>query len=74
MHILTRVVSAIRAADVLLVGGTSPTVYPAAALPDEFTGKHLVIINGRRRRWIGVPNWSYATPSERSPGGDWIIC
>ena len=45
MHILTRAVSAIRAADVLLVGGTSLTVYPAAALPDEFTGKHLVIIN-----------------------------
>ena len=45
MRILTQAVSAIRAADVLLVGGTSLTVYPAAALPDEFTGKHLVIIN-----------------------------
>ena len=45
VRILTRAVNAIRAADVLLVGGTSLTVYPAAALPDEFTGKHLVIIN-----------------------------
>ena len=45
MRILTQAVNAIRAADVLLVGGTSLTVYPAAALPDEFTGKHLVIIN-----------------------------
>ena len=45
MRILTRAVNASRAADVLLVGGTSLTVYPAAALPDEFTGKHLVIIN-----------------------------
>ena len=45
MRILTQAVNAIRVADVLLVGGTSLTVYPAAALPDEFTGKHLVIIN-----------------------------
>ncbi len=45
MHTFMQAADAIRAADVLLIGGTSLTVYPAAALPDEFSGKHLVIIN-----------------------------
>ena len=37
--------SAIRDADVLIVGGTSLSVYPAAYLPQEFQGKHLIILN-----------------------------
>ena len=32
-------------ADLLIVGGTSLTVYPAASLVHEFSGEHLVIIN-----------------------------
>ena len=32
-------------ADVLIVGGTSLTVYPAAGLIRYFQGKHLIIIN-----------------------------
>ena len=32
-------------ADLLIVGGTSLTVYPAASLVADFEGKHLVIIN-----------------------------
>lgn len=36
---------AISNADVLIVGGTSLTVYPAASLVRLFRGKHLVIIN-----------------------------
>lgn len=32
-------------ADVLIVGGTSLTVYPAASLVEGFTGDHLIIIN-----------------------------
>jgi NAD-dependent deacetylase len=32
-------------ADLLLVGGTSLSVYPAAGLVAEFTGKHLVLMN-----------------------------
>ena len=32
-------------ADVLIVGGTSLTVNPAASLIDSFTGDHLIIIN-----------------------------
>lgn len=35
----------VRDADVLLVGGTSLTVYPAAGLIDYFRGSHLVLIN-----------------------------
>ena len=36
---------AISAADVLIVGGTSLTVYPAASLVRSFHGNHFVIIN-----------------------------
>ncbi|MDD2957137.1 MAG: NAD-dependent protein deacylase [Lachnospiraceae bacterium] len=32
-------------ADVLIIGGTSLAVYPAAGLIDYFKGKHLVVIN-----------------------------
>ena len=32
-------------ADLLIVGGSSLTVYPAASLVGNFEGKHLVIIN-----------------------------
>lgn len=35
----------IRAADMLIVGGTSLSVYPAAGLTDYFRGEHLVLIN-----------------------------
>lgn len=38
-------VMAIAGAEVLIVGGTSLTVYPAAGLLDYFRGEHLVLIN-----------------------------
>ena len=38
-------VHAIRSADLLIVAGTSLTVYPAAGLVNYFRGKHLVLIN-----------------------------
>lgn len=38
-------VSAISKADVLIIGGTSLAVYPAAGLVDYFRGKRLVLIN-----------------------------
>lgn len=38
-------VGAISKADVLIIGGTSLTVYPAASYIDYFRGKYLVIIN-----------------------------
>lgn len=38
-------VEAISHADLLIIGGTSLAVYPAAGLIDYFSGKHLVVIN-----------------------------
>ena len=38
-------VSAISQAQVLIIGGTSLAVYPAAGLIDYFEGRHLVVIN-----------------------------
>ena len=38
-------VNAIRAADTLIIGGTSLVVYPAASFVDYFHGKHLVLLN-----------------------------
>ena len=38
-------VHAIREADLLMIGGTSLTVYPAASYVRYFRGRHLVIIN-----------------------------
>lgn len=40
-----RAIAALRAADLLIVGGTSLTVYPAASYVRFFRGEHLVIIN-----------------------------
>ena len=42
---LVRSVEAIQKADLLIVGGTSLLVYPAAGLLRYFRGKHLVLIN-----------------------------
>ena len=42
---LARSVSAIRQADMLIIGGTSLTVYPAAGLVQYYRGNKLVVIN-----------------------------
>lgn len=42
---LSRSVKAISEAEVLIIGGTSLAVYPAAGLIDYFRGEHLVVIN-----------------------------
>lgn len=42
---MERAVSAIRKADLFIVGGTSLTVYPAAGLVEYYRGNHLVLIN-----------------------------
>lgn len=44
-EVLRGAVRAIRAADMLIVGGTSLVVYPAAGLIDYYTGNRLVLIN-----------------------------
>ena len=38
-------IRAIAAADTLMIGGTSLTVYPAASYVRYFAGEHLVVIN-----------------------------
>ena len=38
-------IEAIRHAEVLIIGGTSLTVYPAAGLIDYYEGRKLVLIN-----------------------------
>lgn len=43
--ILRKSVEYISNAEVLIIGGTSLVVYPAAGLIDYFRGKHLVVIN-----------------------------
>ena len=50
-------VEAIAHADLLIIGGTSLAVYPAAGLIDYFTGKHLVVINR-----AATPRDSHADP------------
>ena len=48
-------VEAIASADMLLIGGTSLVVYPAAGFIDYFRGKHLVVINkGATAREVGA--------------------
>lgn len=43
--VMIKAINAIQAADVMIVGGTSLNVYPAAGLISYFRGKHLVLIN-----------------------------
>jgi len=44
-EVIARAVGMIRSADVLIIGGTSLAVYPAAGLLDYFRGSQLVVIN-----------------------------
>lgn len=43
--IINRSIRAISEADMLIIGGTSLVVYPAAGFIDYFRGKHLAVIN-----------------------------
>lgn len=44
-NVLCRAVEQIRTADLLIIGGTSLTVYPAAGLINDYAGDRLVLIN-----------------------------
>ena len=44
-RVIEGAVKAIKAADTLIIGGTSLTVYPAAGLIDYFHGENLVLLN-----------------------------
>ncbi|MNO04306.1 NAD-dependent deacetylase [compost metagenome] len=45
-EVLVAAVAAISAADLLIIGGTSLTVQPAASLVTYFHGRHTVLLNG----------------------------
>ena len=45
MAVFSRAARAIQQADLLIIGGTSLVVYPAASLIDYFSGANLVVIN-----------------------------
>lgn len=56
--VLKEAVSFISHADVLIVGGTSLVVYPAAGLIDYYRSDKLVCLTGRLRRGIRQRIWS----------------
>ena len=43
--VMSRAAYYIHNAEVLIIGGTSLAVYPAAGMIDYFKGKHLILIN-----------------------------
>ena len=45
MTVMSKSIQAIRDADVLIIGGTSLIVYPAAGLIDYYRGNKLAVIN-----------------------------
>ena len=55
-QILQESVDQIRRADLLIIGGTSLTVYPAAGLLDYYTGNRLVLINKTATARDGLAN------------------
>lgn len=58
-EILEKAVHYIREADVLIIGGTSLVVYPAAGLIDYYRGDKLILIN--------------KTPTARDHGADLVV-
>lgn len=44
-HTINEAVKDIQGADMMIIGGTSLAVYPAAGLIDYFSGKYLVLVN-----------------------------
>ena len=66
---LTRAVEYISRADVLIIGGTSLAVYPAAGLIDYYEGNKLVLVNKRQRPGMHRRIWWCRAVSGRfSPG------
>ena len=55
-QVLQESVDQIRRADMLIIGGTSLTVYPAAGLLDYYTGNRLVLINKTATARDGLAN------------------
>ncbi len=60
--VLTEAVQLIASADLLIVGGTSLVVYPAAGLIDYYRGDNLVLINKSATAYDGRANLVYNQP------------
>lgn len=50
-------INCIRDADMLIIGGTSLNVYPAAGLIDEYRGKKLLLINKEKTQRDNIANF-----------------
>ena len=64
-EIINNSIQAIKEADMLIIGGTSLTVYPAAGLVNYFTGDSLVLLNKSK-----TPQDQYATLAIHEPIGE----
>ena len=60
--IISRAINYIRKADILIVGGTSLTVYPAAGLIDYYSGDKLVLINKSQTQYDKRANMIFNQP------------
>ena len=58
-EILSESIRCIREADMLIIGGTSLVVYPAAGLIDYYSGKKLVLINRDETARDGVADYIF---------------
>ena len=47
-EVMVQAIGALQKADLLIIGGTSLAVYPAAGLIDSYRGEHLVLVNKTR--------------------------
>ncbi len=54
--VLTNSIKAIQNADMLIIGGTSLTVYPASSLIHYFKGKYLILINKDKTPYDNMAN------------------
>lgn len=57
MDILNKSKQYIAAADVLIIGGTSLSVYPAAGLIDYYKGDKLILINQSQTKYDGIADY-----------------
>lgn len=60
--VMAGAISAIRKADMLIIGGTSLVVYPAAGLVNYYTGKRLVLINKSQTSMDSLANLAINAP------------
>ena len=60
--VMSAAVSAIRKADMLIIGGPSLVVYPAAGLVNYYKGKKLVLVNKSRTSMDSYANLAINAP------------